>query len=101
MKELSIYKITDNYENEECELVLGTLPEVHSSFKEWLEEHLSQNGLDEEDGYTTEAWNTLAKEYPKAKLFYDNPKEWINKYGDFDAEIYFGWKLTHVYTYKN
>ncbi len=95
MKELSIYKITDNYENEECELVLGTLSEVHSGYKLWLEEHLSQNGLDEE------AWNTLAQEYPKAKLFYDNPKEWINKYGDLDAEIYFGWKLTHIYTYKN
>tara|TARA_R110002020_G_scaffold154637_1_gene334691 strand:- start:1260 stop:1562 length:303 start_codon:yes stop_codon:yes gene_type:complete len=100
MKELSIYKITDNYENEECELVLGTLSEVHSGYKLWLEEHLSQD-FDEADVSMTESWKCLAKYYPKAKLFYDNPEEWINKYGDCDAEIYFGWKLTHIYTYKN
>lgn len=96
MKELSIYKITDNYENQECELVLGTLSEVHSAYKQWLEEHWDGMGISSE-----QEKKVFAKEYPKAKLFYDNPKEWINKYGDLDAEIYFGWKLTHIYTYKN
>ena len=37
------------------------------------------------------------KHYPKAKSFYDNPEEWMNKYGDSGTEIYFGWEFTQVY----
>ena len=96
MKDFIIYKIADNYQGEECELSIGTLPEVHSAYKQWLEEHW--------DGYriaSEQEKKVFAKHYPKAQLFYDNPEEWINKYGDSGTEIYFGWELTHVYSSKS
>lgn len=93
MIDFTIYKIADNYQGEICELSVGTLAEVHSAYKLWLEEHWQGMGVSSEQDK-----ETFAKHYPKAKSFYDNPEEWQKKYGDDDAEIYFGWELTHIYT---
>ena len=90
MEELSIYKIEDDLQGEVCELALGTLLEVYEAYKLWIEEHF----WDGENGESIE-------DYPKAKLFYDNPKKWIDKYGDNgQTDIYFGWKLYHIYTFR-
>lgn len=94
MTDFTIYKIADNYQGEICELSVGTLAEVHSAYKLWLEEHWQGMGVSSEQDK-----ETFAKHYPEGKLFYDNPEEWMEKYINASPqEIYHGWELELVYS---
>lgn len=92
-KKIAIYEIYDveeSYPFERCSLSKGTLKEVVDDFKDWLDEHLENNDLYEDE-------EEFFNDYPKVKLFIDNTKEWIDVNGDCNSEIYMGWNLNLIY----